>query len=152
MQMVVFALNGEEYGVDVLAVNGILRSNKFNIKSVPGMPEVIEGIINLRGKVNYIFNLYKIFNLPEGNRTDKEIDEKFIMLAINDLVAGFIVDEVTDIIKFNDDDIESPPALIFGENAGYLKGIVKIDERMVILLNPEKLLSTEVFASIRTAS
>ena len=57
LQLVVFDLNGEEYGIDALAVNGILRHQKFSIHRVPGMPDVIEGMIDLRGKINYIFNL-----------------------------------------------------------------------------------------------
>ena len=56
LQLVVFDLNGEEYGIDALAVNGILRHQKFSIHRVPGMPDVIEGMIDLRGKINYIFN------------------------------------------------------------------------------------------------
>ena len=57
IQLVVFELNGEEYGVDALAVSGILRPQKFKIYKVPGLPDVIEGMIDLRGQINYIFNL-----------------------------------------------------------------------------------------------
>lgn len=79
IQLVIFELYGEEYGIDALAVNGILRPQKFHIHKVPGMPEVIEGMIDLRGNVNYIFNLGTKFGL---NKTCLTEESKFIMLNI----------------------------------------------------------------------
>ncbi|WP_088189428.1 chemotaxis protein CheW [Desulfosporosinus sp. FKA] len=146
-QLVIFALDGEEYGVDVTTVNGILRSSKFKIQTVPGLPYAIEGIINLRGRVNYIFNLRKKFNLTVNEYPE---DSKFVMLNINGTIAGCIVDEVTDIVKFNEDDIQPAPEFV-SQNNGYLKGIAKINDRMVIFLDPEKLLATEEYNLLEVA-
>lgn len=145
IQIVVFELNGEEYGVDALAVNGILRPQKFQIHKVPGLPEVIDGMIDLRGRINYIFNLGIKFG---GQRTEFDAESKFIMLNVNDSMAGCIVDEVTDIVAISDDDIQPPPAFGSTLNARYLKGIAKIDERLIILLKPELILSTEEYEAI----
>jgi purine-binding chemotaxis protein CheW len=138
MQLVVFELNGGEYGIDSLAVNGILRSKKFKIQKVPGMTDCLEGVINLRGQVNYIFNLRKKFGMEE---TDIMEESKFIMLNTGEAIAGCIVDEVTDIIKLEDEEMQQSPA--FAKSAGsiYIKGIGKIDDRIIILLDPEKILS-----------
>ena len=131
-QLVVIRLAGEEYGVDALAVQGILRTKKFEIHKVPGLPKFIQGVINLRGQVNYIVNLGIKFGLQETEITD---ESKFVMLNIGDSVAGCIVDEVTDIVNL-------PPAFVANMNTRYLKGIGKVGDRMIIILNPEQMLFT----------
>lgn len=142
-QFVVFELNGNEYGIDSLAVNGILRAKKFKIQKIPGLIDCLEGIINLRGQVNYIFNLRKKFGLLE---TEISAESKFIMLNAGEAVAGCIVDEVTDIINLQDEEIQQAPAFTTAAGAAYIKGIGKVDNRIIILLNPEKILTEqEVF-------
>lgn len=140
VQLVVFALDEKEYGIDISSVNGILRSKKFKIQAIPGTSKVIEGMINLRGQVNYIFNLRIKFGLP-----DKELSEesKFIMLNNNHSTTGCIVDEVTDIIKLEDEEVQSSPDFVNGFNTKYITGIGKLDDRMIIILDPEKILSVE---------
>ena len=140
IQLVVFALDEEEYGIDVSAVNGILRAKKFKIQGLPGTGNAVEGMINLRGKVNYIFNLRSKFNLIE-----KEISEesKFIMLNVNGSTTGCIVDEVTDIVKLNDDEVQSAPGFINSCTTNCITGIGKIDDRMIIILDPEKIFMEE---------
>lgn len=145
VQLVVFALDNEEYGIDVSAVNGILRAKKFKIQVLPGTDTGVEGMINLRGHVNYIFNLRTKFNLIEKEISD---ESKFIMLNINEATAGCIVDEVTDIVKLNDDEIQITPTFISG-NSTYITGIAKFDDRMIIILDPEKIFSAE-FNGIQT--
>ena len=140
IQLVVFTLDNDEYGINVSAVNGILRTKKFTIQSLPGTDKAIEGIINLRGQVNYIFNLRNKFNL-----TEKEIlgESKFIMLNVNESATGCIVDEVTDIVKLNDDEIQLAPKFIQGNN-NYIKGVGKLKDRMIIILDPQKIFAVEL--------
>ena len=145
LQLVVFDLNGEEYGIDALAVNGILRHQKFSIHRVPGMPEVIEGMIDLRGKINYIFNLGVKFGC--GKTTLSE-ESKLVMLNVRDSIAGCIVDEVTDIVTVDEKDIQTTPVFLENVRTKYLKGIVKIDDRMIIILIPELILSAEEYEAI----
>ena len=140
IQLVVFALGNEEYGIDVSAVNGILRAKKFEIKVLPGADKSVEGMINLRGHINYIFNLRNKFNLIEAEISD---ESKFIMLNVNKATVGCIVDEVTDIVKLNDDEIQAAPTFISG-NSKYITGIAKLDDRMIIILDPEKIFAVEV--------
>jgi purine-binding chemotaxis protein CheW len=148
IQLVVFSLDNQEYGIDVSAVSGILRSKKFKIQVLPGMPKEIAGIINLRGQINYIFNLRIKFGLVEKGLSE---ESKFIMLNVKDLICGWIVDEVTDILKLDDVNLQSAPDFISGCNNHYIKGIGKVDERLIILLDPEKILSAEeVVATLET--
>jgi len=140
IQLVVFALDNEEYGINISSINGILRAKKFKIQALPGTDKAVEGMINLRGNVNYIFNLRRKFKL-----IDKEIMEesKFIMLNVNGSTTGCIVDEVTDIVKLNDDEIQAAPEFISSCNANYITGIGKLEDRMIIILDPEKIFSVE---------
>ena len=145
IQLVVFELNGEEYGVDALAVSGILRPQKFKIHKLPGLPDVIEGMIDLRGQVNYIFNLGIKLGLE---KTIISEESKFIMLNIQNTVAGCIVDEVTDIVTISDEQIQHQPEFVATLSGKYLLGIGKIDERLIIILNPENILSTEEYEAL----
>lgn len=144
-RLVVFELNGAEYAVDALVVNGILRLKKFKVQKIPGLPKVIEGMINLRGKVNYVFNLKAKFDLPDEGLGD---ESKIIMLNVNDSVAGCIVDEVTDIVKVEDENLQIPPNFIASFNSRYIKSIVKVGERLIIVLDFNELLSTEEYEAV----
>lgn len=101
-QLVVFELDGEEYGIDALTVNGILRPKKFSLHKMPGLPRMIEGVIDLRGQVNYIFNLGVKLNLDKTMITE---DSKYVMVNVRDTIMGCIVDEVTDIVVVSDEQI-----------------------------------------------
>lgn len=144
-QLVVFALGKEEYGIDVSAVNGILRAKKFTITNVPGTPKVIEGMINVRGKVNYVLNLHSKFGREPNEETE---ENKIIMLNVGDANTCCIVDEVTDIVKLEDDNIELAPLFLSGINSKYIQGIGQIGERMIIILNPAEILTFEEYSAI----
>lgn len=140
IQLVVFEVDGSEYGIDTLAVNGILRSKRFKMQKIPGVPKVIEGMINLRGQVSYIFNLRTKFGSAETGIGD---ESKFIMLNIGSKVAGCIVDEVTDIVKYDDAEMQPAPTLANSLHMNYLKGIAKVDDRMIIILDPNQLVASD---------
>ncbi|TGE33670.1 chemotaxis protein CheW [Desulfosporosinus sp. Sb-LF] len=146
IQLVVFELDNKEYGIDVSAVNGILRARKFKVETLPGTDKSIEGMINLRGNISYIFNLRTKFDLIE-----KEIssESKFIMLNVNESATGCIVDEVTDIIKLNDEQVQSVPDFL-SASTNYITGIGKLEDRMIIILDPEKIFAKE-YANLQDA-
>ena len=146
IQLVVFAVADQEYGIDVSAVNGILRSKKFKIQVLPGMPQEIAGMINLRGQIKYIFNLRTKFGLTAIALSE---ESKFIMLNVNNSICGWIVDEVTDIVKLDNDAVQDSLEFINSFNNHYIKGIGKVDDRLIILLDPEKILSAEETATIK---
>lgn len=142
-QIIVFLIDEEEYGLDVLAVNGILRANKFTIKKLPGAPKIVEGIINLRGKVNYILNLRHKFGLEPKPISE---ESKFIMVNLGNSDVGCIVDDVNDIIKLEDSDIQPSPAFVTIDTK-YICGIANLEDRMIIILDPASILSMEETAA-----
>lgn len=139
-QLVVFEIEGQEFGLDVKTVNGILQAKKFPIKKVPNTPPVIEGVINLRGQVNYIYNLRKKLNFPERPVDD---ETKVIMIYAGEVLVGVLVDEVTDIVKIPDEDIDETPDFITGGEDKYITGIGKLDGRLIEILDSHKLLTRD---------
>lgn len=129
-QLVIFNVGGEEFGVDVSHVNSIERPLK--IFKIPNVPEYIEGLINLRGKVYSVINLRKRFNLPL-----KEFDDftKIIMVNVNSTIVGFIVDAVSEIIKVEDTDIEDTSSILDGNRKRFINGVAKVDDRVIMLLD-----------------
>ncbi|WP_058486293.1 chemotaxis protein CheW [Defluviitalea phaphyphila] len=137
-QQVVFKLDNEEYGLDIMKVHGIEKYHK--ITKVPNTPDYIEGIINLRGEVHPIYNLRKKFKMPE-----KAIDDATKMIIVNscDMMVGFIVDAVTEIRHIDEQDIKPAPKLISGVDRRYISGVAKADDRMIILLDVDLILEDE---------
>lgn len=145
-QLIVVTLDELEYGINVSDVNGILRSKKYTVQTLPGTHKVLEGMINIRNKVSYIFNLRSKFNLtPKGVSEES----KFVMLNRNNATTGFVVDEVTDIVRLEDSDLEMAPSFVSGINGRYIKGIGKIRDRLIVILDPEKIISSEEYDMVQ---
>jgi purine-binding chemotaxis protein CheW len=145
IQLVIFELNNEEYGIEITSVTGILRARKFKVQTLPGSDKSIEGIINLRGSVNYIFNLRTKFNFEEKEISD---ESKFIMLNSHNSTIGFVVDEVTDIVKLNDEMVQPAPNFTGGINTNYIIGIGTLEDRMIIILDPEEIFAKELGGAV----
>ncbi len=135
-QVVVFEMADGEYGIDVTAVNGILRLKNFTIKKMPNVSPIIEGVINIRGNVNYIYNLTRLFELPEK---PPDIENKIIMIYSGEQIVGYIVDEVTDIINIPEENIEHAPDFITRIQGEYIAGVGKFEDRLIIMLDTEKI-------------
>ncbi|MEW6181600.1 MAG: chemotaxis protein CheW [Bacillota bacterium] len=134
-QVVVFKLAGETYGVDIASVAEIIRME--SITRVPRTPEFIEGVINLRGKVIPVIDLRRRFDLPKGEQSRQT---RIIIVEMGEMVIGMIVDAVIEVLRVSEESIEPPPAVINGVDVIYLRGIALREERMIILLNLEKIL------------
>lgn len=138
LQQVVFRLDKEEYGLDIMKVNGIEKYQE--VVKVPNAPEYIEGMINLRGEVLPIFSLRTKFNLADKEYDD---DTKIIVVYTNDIKVGFIVDSVAEILQINEDDVEAAPAIVTGINRKYIKSVAKIEDRMIVLVDIDLLVTDE---------
>jgi purine-binding chemotaxis protein CheW len=133
-QLVTFRLGEEEYGVDILKVHEIDRM--MDITEVPNAPSCIEGVINLRGKVIPVINLRKKFGLPP-----READERTKIVVVDiGTSAGMIVDSVSEVLRISSDIIEPPPAMAAGAGSEFILGVGKLKDRLLILLDIEKLL------------
>ncbi|MDK2798820.1 MAG: purine-binding chemotaxis protein CheW [Clostridiales bacterium] len=135
-QLVIFKLENEEFGVDIMQVKEIIKP--LQIVKVPNTPDFIEGIINLRGKVHPIISLRKRFKLAVTAFDD---NTKIIIVNVNDTDVGFIVDEVNEIVRIDNQEIEQVPELVTGINRKYINGVGKINDRMIILLDLDQVLS-----------
>lgn len=138
IKVIVFRLNDEEYGVEVSQVRSIEKMQ--NITRVPRTPEFVKGVINLRGVVTPIVNLKTRFNLGEEQYTDAT---RIIIVAVEDMEVGLIVDAANDVIDIPVNTIEQPPAVVGGIKATYLRGVAKLNDRLLIMLNLDKVLSPE---------
>lgn len=143
-QLIIFNLGQEEFGVGIEQLKEIIRPQK--IVSVPNTPAFIEGIINLRGEIYPIFNLRKKFGFP-----DKAFDDntKIIIVNVNNMKVGFVVDEVSEIVRLEEENIEQAPKLVSGVNRKYISGVGKIEERMVIILELDLVLQTDEKEELR---
>lgn len=137
-QQVIFKLNNEEYGMDIIKINGIEKYQA--VVQVPNAPDYVEGIINLRGEVLPIYSLRKKFHLAE-----KAIDDetRVIVALTNDMKVGFLVDSVTEILNIEEESIDEVPKLLTGINRKYMKSVAKIENRMVILMDVDLLVTDE---------
>ncbi|RRD93953.1 purine-binding chemotaxis protein CheW [Clostridiales bacterium COT073_COT-073] len=144
-KQVVFHLDNEEYGVDIMKVNVIEKYQE--IVKVPNSPEYIEGIINLRGEILPIFSLRKKFKLA-----NKPIDDntKIIVVFLGDMKMGFIVDSVSQIINIEESQLEAAPRIVTGVSRRYIQSVAKVGERMIVLLNVDLILEDEERLSLGT--
>jgi len=137
-QLITFFLSGEEYGIDILEVDGIQRLKEISITKVPQTDSYIKGIINLRGNVIPLIDLQERFDLGTGN-LDK--DARIIVVYFKEKLLGLLVDRVDEVVDIEVDSIEEPPEEIVPIENKYLSGIAKFEEKLVIILDIEKILS-----------
>jgi len=134
-KVIVFDLNNEEYGIPVKNVKSIEKI-QF-ITRVPKVNNFVKGVINLRGVVTPIIDLRLRFNLEE-----KEYNERtrIIIVTFEDKEVGFIVDSANDVIDIPNDCVESAPEVVGEQEHDYIEGIAKLDRRLLIILDLEKVL------------
>lgn len=134
-QVVAFRLGEEEYAVGIQAVKEIIRPSA--ITRVPRTPEYIKGVINLRGVVVPVISLNERFG-REG--TELKEESRIIILSLEDMTAGIIVDSVSEVVWLGEEDIQEPDLTqIIDEK--YIDGVGKLDNRLLILLNLKEILS-----------
>ena len=144
LQLVIFQLGGEEFGVEIVRVQEIIRMPE--ITHIPQSPDFVEGVINLRGKIIVVVNLDKRFNL-----NSKEVDEdsRIIVVEIGNNVVGMIVDAVNEVLRIPSSSVEPAPDLILSQiSRDYLKGVGKVDDRLLIMLDLAKVLTVEEMKEI----
>lgn len=137
-QCVALKLGNEEYGVDILAIKEIIRWT--HITRVPKAPFFIQGVINLRGNVIPVINSHLRLNLSATEVTDKS---RIIIFNVKDLVVGFTVDEVIEVVYLSEEMLEKPQ-MVEGNNK-FIKNIGKINDRLIMILDLEKVLDLSLF-------
>ncbi len=136
LQMVTFNLGNEEYSVDILKVQEIIRL--MEITRVPNAADFIDGVINLRGKVIAVMDLRKRFGMA---LSDDSSEARIIVVDLDGLTIGLKVDAVSEVLRLPADKVDPAPSLSGKSDSDYIQGIGKLDDRLIILLNVERLLS-----------
>jgi len=143
LQLVSFNIGSEEFGVDILKVQEINRM--VEITKVPQAPFYVEGVINLRGKVIPIIDLRKRFNL-EVKEYDK--NTRIVVVDIGGTIMGMVVDSVSEVLRLPSNTIEPPPEIVASINSEYIKGVAKLEDRLLIFLDLSKVIDVSEMAGI----
>ncbi|WP_027187204.1 chemotaxis protein CheW [Desulfovibrio cuneatus] len=143
LQLVTFSIGEEEFGVDILKVQEIIRT--MEITKVPRAQNFVEGVINLRGKVIPIIDMRRRFGL-DSKAHDQHT--RIIVIEINNMIVGFVVDSVSEVLRIPASTVEPPPPVVAGLESEYISGVGKLHDRLLILLDLDKLLSGEDMESI----
>ena len=146
-QLVVFELANEAYGIDINRVQSIIRMQEITV--VPGTPSFIEGIINLRGSIVPVVDLRRRFGLPMA---PEDLEAVIVIVELDGMEVGMIVDKVTDVTKVHEESIEPPSPLLASIDTAYLRGIAKLEKRMVILLDLSRVFTTEEQQALKQAA
>lgn len=144
-QIVIFELASEFFGADIAKVESIIKIQP--ITQLPHAPSFVEGVTNLRGKVLPVIDLRKRFGLP-AQETDK--NSRIIVVSVDQIEVGMIVDEVSEVLTVPEGTVETAPAIATTVASSFIKGIAKIEERLVILLDLTQVLSAKEQAEIPT--
>jgi purine-binding chemotaxis protein CheW len=135
LQLVGFHVGGEEFGIDILRVQEIIRAQQLT--RVPNSPEFMEGVMNLRGKIIPVIALRKRFGLGPA---PSEKQNRIVVVEIHGTVLGFIVDSVSEVLRIPLDTVEPPPRLGLVERE-YVSGVGKLGDRLLILLDADRIMA-----------
>ena len=135
LQIVTFFLSNEEFGVDILLVQEIIRPTA--ITEVPNTPAFLEGVINLRGRVVPVVDLRRRLDL-EVTPIDKS--SRIMIIEMGDKVTGFIVDSVSKVMSVPTESIQGAPEMVTaGVESEYIYGVSRLEDRLIILLDFSKI-------------
>ncbi|WP_420266520.1 chemotaxis protein CheW [Candidatus Magnetominusculus dajiuhuensis] len=143
LQLVTFTLGTEEYAIDILRVQEINRMTDITI--VPNAPPFVEGVVNLRGKVIPVVSLRKKFEIE-----DRASDEssRVMIVDLQGVTIGLIVDAVSEVLRVSSDIVESTPPMSSNIDTEFIYGIAKLNDRLIILLDIDKMLDRTSVGSL----
>lgn len=145
LQLVSFKIGDEEFGVNILIVQEI--NKMLAITKVPNTPDFIEGVINLRGRIIPVIDLrvkLGLMKLEYGKNT------RIVVVELKENTIGFIVDEVNEVLRIPKSITETPPELVGGLESKFITAIGKLEDRLLILLDLEKIFSQSDFSLIES--
>ncbi len=138
MQLVSFGLAEEEYGIEITKIREIILITE--ITQIPQTAHYVKGLINRRSTVIPVVDLRALFELPEGELTDTS---RIMVLHVGTKTIGIVVDTVSEVLRVTQNQIAPPPPTVAGLGREYLTGLVKLDDRLLILLDIDKILGEE---------
>jgi purine-binding chemotaxis protein CheW len=135
LQLVSFTLGNEEFAVDILRVQEINRM--IDVTRVPNAPPHVDGVINLRGKVIPVVDLRARLGME---RKERDRNSRIVVVEIHSIVVGFVVDSVREVLRIPRSVTEPPPSMAAGVEAEYITAVGKLEDRLLILLDLERVL------------
>ncbi len=147
IQLVVFSIGKELYGVGIDAVHEIVKVP--DITEVPDAPAFLEGVINLRGKIVPVVDLRKRMKLDSRERTKSS---RVLITENESRLVGLLVDAVSEVLKIQPESVDAPPEMISSIGVQYITGVAKVEGRLIILLDLKKVLSVEDMRTIGSAA
>jgi purine-binding chemotaxis protein CheW len=133
-QLVTFQLGEELYGINIMDVKEIVRVQA--VRAIPNAPVYVEGIFNLRSEIIPIINLHKRFHLKKVlNSEEDELLSGFIIIDIDGMKLGVIIDRVSRVVTIEKNDVQPPPQMLSGIGAEYIQGVVRQDQGYLIILD-----------------
>lgn len=136
VQLAVFFVDQERYAIDIMKIKEIVKPMKTT--PIPDMPEFIMGVINLRGMVLPLISMRERFGLPH----EETAESRIIIIGLKKITVGILVDAVEEVITIPLKDVKLPPKIAKGVDSKYLKGICRIGEDVLILLDLDKILTS----------
>lgn len=143
LQNVTFRLADETYGINVMQIQEVLRYTE--IAPVPGAPDYVLGIINLRGNVVTVIDTRARFGLPSADVTDHS---RIVVLEIAGQVIGILVDSVAEVVYIKNSEMESAPNVGNDESARFIQGVCNKNGELIILVEFEKMLSEDEWSDM----
>jgi purine-binding chemotaxis protein CheW len=135
-----FFLSGEEYGIDVRLAQEIIRVGE--ITQVPRAPDFIKGVINLRGRIIPVIDLKRKLGLGEVSEASRQ--SRIVVVKVRDRLVGLLVDGASQVLKVPVASIEAAPEEVVEIDANYLRGVAKLENRLIILMDLNKVLALEL--------
>ena len=135
INLVTFKLGQNEYAIDIMQAKEIIKMEKITL--IPNAPDYVEGVINLRGNIIPIVDLKKRFNLEEN---DGEKNTGIIIVKIDDVDMGIIIDAISKVVSIATSNIQPPPPMLSGIGQKYIKGVAKLEDKLLVVLDLEKLI------------
>ncbi len=137
-QLVVFVMESEEFACGINSVREVLKM--IRVTPLPRSLDFVEGVINMRGDVIPVIDLRKRFGLPEAERTD---ESRIIIVEVEERMVGLIVDSVSEVISLENKQIQEAPNQVAGEKTDLITGVGKVGDRMLIILDLDRILTSE---------
>jgi len=142
LQLVTFEVGKEQFAIDILSVQEINRM--MQITRVPQSPDCLEGVINLRGRIIPVIDLRKRFGLSKAECNE---DSRIVVVEVVGRVLGFIVDRVNEVLRVDSSIVDAAPAMTASVERDYIRGVAKLENRLVILLDLARLFADDKFDS-----
>lgn len=143
LQLVTFEVGEEEFAVNILAVQEINRM--MQVTRVPQTPPEIEGVINMRGRIIPVINLRCRFSMPQR---EPDSHSRIIIVEVNERTVGFIVDMVHEVLRIDPKIVEPAPNVSSAVDSDYIDGVGKLQDRLIILINLERLFCRQTMQKI----